>query len=92
MSEFNTLLTKLNELESLVKVLIEANQKEAKKEDIVVNEERFLKPETAAKILDTTRQTLSKCVQKGHLKVYRFRTETRYSLTELLETPVLINR
>lgn len=92
MGEFETLSRKLDLINNQVEMIINATKKQESKGDIIVNEERFLKPERAADLLDTTRQTLSKQVEKGHLKVYRFGNETRYKHSELMQVPQLINR
>ena len=92
MGEFETLSRKLDGLKQDLETILNAKKETENQGDKLIDGEWFLKPETAAKRMDTTRQTLYKYVQKGTLKVYRFGTETRYKLSELLEFPQLINK
>lgn len=89
---FLTLEQKIDAVANQLAIMVTANLKENRKADIEILQEKYLRPERAAELLDTSRQTLWKYSKLGILPVYRFGTETRFKLSELLAFPQLIKK
>lgn len=89
---FETLENKIDSIGKQLNKMVVEHIKENQKADWDIVGEKYLRPERAAEVMDTTRQTLAKYAKIGILPCYRFGTETRYKLSELMAFPQLIKK